>query len=320
MRIDSRELLAVGVLGNKSKIGDRIEILLRRGRTFSPRVSTSGIVSSALVLTALMLADAFVPRWIAFAQQAPQPAFEVASVKRNTSGGDWDTHSGPPESAAFRANNMTLKMLIRIAYRMKDSQISGGPGWIDSDRYDIAARPAENDLSADRSRLMLQRLLRERFRLALRREMRTIPVYALIASSRGLKPPKSTHASCVAFPAGSPPKPSAPGQTPSIPCGGFVTGPNLLEGGNISMSEFADVLGNMLDRPVVDKTGFTGTFTVRLDFNSEGLFGRHDDSNPDLTRPSIFSAIQEELGLKLEAQRSSAEVLIIDHVEKPDAN
>jgi uncharacterized protein (TIGR03435 family) len=86
------------------------------------------------------------------------------------------------------------------------------------------------------------------------------------------------------------------------------------------MSDFADVLGNMLDRPVVNKTGFTGTFTVRLDFNSEGILGRHDDSNPDLTRPSIFSAIQEELGLKLEGQRSPAEVLVIDHVEKPDAN
>jgi uncharacterized protein (TIGR03435 family) len=320
MRTESRELLAVGIFGSKSRFGDRIEVLLRRGRTFSPRTSAGGVVASALVLSGLMLAGAFAPRWIAFAQQSPQPSFEVASVKRNTSGGDWDTHSGPPESAGFRANNPTLKMLIKIAYRVKDSQISGGPGWIDSDRYDIAARPAESSLSADRSRLMLQALLEERFRLALRREMRTIPVYALIAGSGGLHLPKSTHTSCVEFPGGSPPTPSAPGQAPSIPCGGFVTGPNLLEGGNISMSEFADVLGNMLDRPVVDKTGFTGTFTVRLDFNSERIFGRHDDGDTDLSRPSIFTAIQEQLGLKLEAQRSSAEVLVIDHAEKPDAN
>jgi uncharacterized protein (TIGR03435 family) len=320
MRTKSRELLAVGIFGNKSRLGDRIEMLLRRGRTFSPRASAGGVVASAAVLGALMLASAFAPRWIAFAQQAPLPSFEVSSIKRNTSGGDWDTHSGPPESAGFRANNMTLKMLIKIAYRVKDSQISGGPGWIDSDRYDIAARPAESNLSADRSRLMLQALLEERFRLALRHEMRTIPVYALIATSGGLQIPKSTHTSCVEFPGGSPPTPSAAGQSPSIPCGGFVTGPNLLEGGNISMPEFVDVLGNMLDRPVVDKTGFTGTFTVRLDFNSEGIFGRHDDSNPDLSGPSIFTAIQEQLGLKLEAQRSSAEVLVIDHAEKPDAN
>jgi uncharacterized protein (TIGR03435 family) len=320
MRTESRELLAVGIFGSKSRIGDRIEILLRRGRTFSPRASTSGVTVSAIALGGLMLAGSLTPRWIAFAQQPARPTFEVASVKRNTSGGDWDTHSGPPESAGFRANNMTLKMLIKIAYRVKDSQISGRPGWIDSDRYDIAARPAENNLSADRSRLMLQVLLEERFRLALRREMRTIPVYALIASSGGLQLPKSIHTSCVEFPAGSPPTPSAPGQAPLIPCSGFVTGPNLLEGGNISMSEFVDVLGNMLDRPVVDKTGFTGTFTVRLDFNSEGIFGRHDDSNPDLSKPSIFTAIQEQLGLKLEAQKSSAEVLVIDHAEKPDAN
>ena len=320
MRTESRELLAVGIFGNKSRLGDRIEVLLRRGRTFSPRASAGGVVASAFVLSGLMLAGALAPRWIAFAQQAPQPSFEVSSVKRNTSGGDWDTHSGPPESAGFRANNMTLKMLIKIAYRVKDSQISGGPGWINSERYDIAAKPAENNVSADRSRLMLQALLEERFSLALHREMRTIPVYGLIATSGGLQLPKSTHASCVEFPAGSPPTPSAPGQAPSIPCGGFVTGPNLLEGGNVSMSEFVDVLGNMLDHPVVDKTGFSGTFTVRLDFNSEGIFGRRDDSNPDLSRPSIFTAVQEQLGLKLEAQRNSAEVLVIDHVEKPDAN
>jgi uncharacterized protein (TIGR03435 family) len=314
------EILASGIFGSNSRLGDRIEMLLRRGRTFSPQASVTGIAASAVVLSALLLAGSLAPHWIAFAQQAPQPSFEVASVKRNTSGGDWDTHSGPPESEGFRANNMTLKMLIKIAYRVKDSQISGGPGWIDSDRYDIAARPAENNFSADRSRLMLQALLEERFRLALRHEMRTIPVYALIAGNGGLQLPKSTHTSCVDFSAGSPPKPSAPGQAPSIPCGGFVTGPNLLEGGNISMSQFIDVLGNMLDRPVVDKTGFTGTFTVRLDFNSEGIFGRHDDSNPDLSRPSIFTAIQEQLGLRLEAQRSAAEVLVIDHAEKPDAN
>jgi uncharacterized protein (TIGR03435 family) len=314
------EILASGLFGSRSRIGDRIEMLLRRGRTFSPRASVTGIVASTVVLGSLVLIGSLTPRWIAFAQQAPRPSFEVASIKRNTSGGDWDTHTGPPESAGFRANNMTLKMLIKIAYRVKDAQISGGPGWIDSDRYDIAAKPAENNVSAERSRLMLQALLEERFRLALRRETRTIPVYALIANSGGLQLPKSTHTSCVEFPAGSPPTPSAPSQAPSIPCGGFVTGPNLLEGGNISMSEFVDVLGNMLDRPVVDKTGFSGTFTVRLDFNSEGIFGRHDDSNPDLSKPSIFAAIQEQLGLKLEAQRSSAEVLVIDHAEKPDAN
>ena len=314
------EMLASGLFGRGSRLGDRIEMLLRRGRTFSPRASAGGVAVSAAVLAGLMLAGSLAPRWIAFAQQAPQPSFEVASVKRNTSGGDWDTHSGPPDSAGFRANNMTLKMLIKIAYRVKDSQISGGPGWIDSDRYDIAARPAENNLSADRSRLMLQALLEERFRLALRREMRTIPVYALIASGGGLQLPKSTHTSCVEFSAGSPPTPSAPGQAPSIPCGGFVTGPNLLEGGNISMSEFIDVLGNMLDRPVVDKTGFTGTFTVRLDFNSEGIFGRHDDSNPDNPRPSIFTAIHEQLGLRLEPQKGPVEVLVINHVEKPDEN
>jgi uncharacterized protein (TIGR03435 family) len=320
MRTNTRELLAVGIFGGDSRIGDRIEILLRRGRTFSPRASAAGVTASAVVLGGLMVAGSLAPRWIAFAQQSPRLAFEVASVKRNTSRSDGESHSGPPQTALFKANNMSLRMLLEIAYKLKESQITGGPGWMDSERYDIEARPPEGTISADRSRLMLQALLEDRFRLALRRETRTIPVYALVAGSGGSRLPKSTERHCVEFPEGSPPTPSAPGQAPQIPCGGFVTSPNLLEGGNISMSEFVDVLGNMLERPVVDKTEFAGTFTVHLDFSSEGIFGLHDCGNPDQSRPSIFTAIQEQLGLKLESQKGPAEVLVIDHVEKPNAD
>ncbi len=288
MRTDTRELLAVGIFGSKSCLGDRIEMLLRRGRTFSPRASVGGVVASAVVLGGLMVAGSLAPRWIAFAQQSPRLAFEVASVKRNTSGRDGESHSGPPETIGFKAGNMSLRMLLEIAYKVKESQITGGPGWIDSDRYDIEARPPEGAISADRSRLMLQALLEDRFRLVLRRETRTISVYALNAGSGGIRLPKSTERHCVEFTAGSPPTPSAPGQAPPIPCGGFVTSPTLLEGGNISMPEFVDVLGNMLERPVVDKTGFAGTFTVHLDFSSEGIFGLHDSGNPDQSRLSPY--------------------------------
>jgi len=320
MPTESRELLAVGILVSGSKLGDRIEILLRRGRTFAPRASAASVAASALVLSGLTVAGSLAPRWIAFAQQSPRLTFEVASVRRNTGGSDGEWHTGPPDTARFQAGNMSLRMLLEIAYKVKDSQIAGGPGWIDSDRYDIEARPPEGTVTADRSRLMLQALQEDRFRLALRRETRAIPVYALVAGSGGIRVPKTTGGDCVDFPAGSPPTPSAPGLAPSIPCGGFVTSRNLLEGGNISMAEFVDALGNMLERPVVDRTGFTGKFTVRLDFSPEGVFGLHDDGNPDQSRPSIFTAIQEQLGLKLESKKGPAEVLVIDRVEKPDAN
>ncbi len=84
MRTESKELLAVGIFGNKSRLGDRIEMLLRRGRTFSPRASAGGVVASALVLSGIMLAGSLAPRWIAFAQQQPRWTFEVASIKPNT--------------------------------------------------------------------------------------------------------------------------------------------------------------------------------------------------------------------------------------------
>src|SRR5580704_14662931 len=86
MRTESRELLAVGIFGSKSRLGDRIESLLRRGRTFSPCASVAGIAVSIAGLAGLMLARSLVPSWIAFAQSAPQPSFEVASVKPNSSG------------------------------------------------------------------------------------------------------------------------------------------------------------------------------------------------------------------------------------------
>src|SRR5580692_8038874 len=99
MPTESRELLAVGILGSGSKLGDRIEILLRRGRTFAPRASAASVAASALVLSGLTVAGSLAPRWIAFAQQSPRLTFEVASVRRNTGGSDGEWHTGPPDTA-----------------------------------------------------------------------------------------------------------------------------------------------------------------------------------------------------------------------------
>lgn len=315
MRTDSREMLAVGMCGGRSRIGDRIETLLRRGRAFSTRISTKGLTAGAVVLSALMIASSLTPRWIAFAEAAPQrPTYEVVSIKRNRSGDQGDMHTGPPDAANFKARNMTLRMLLKIAYRVKDSQIVGGPAWTRSERYDVDAKPPEATTSAERSTLMLRSLLEDRFHLALRHETRSIPVYALKGAFRLLK---TNPVRCVEFGPNSPPVPHSPSEPPPTPCGGFISGPNLIEGGNISMGEFADVLGNFLDRPVVDRTGFTGRFTVRLDFSAEGTV---IPGETDSSLPSIFTAVEEQLGLKLEAQKSPADVLFIDRVEKPDAN
>jgi uncharacterized protein (TIGR03435 family) len=302
-------MLASGIFGRGSRIGDRIEALLRRGRAFSPRVSTKVVTAGAFVLGGLMLAGSLTPRWIAFAQAAPRLTFDVASVKRNTSGSDGMSHAGPPDAPGFSATNIDLRTLIEIAYQVKSSQIVGAPRWIDSGKFDIAAK-AGDSLSRDQSRQMLQSLLEDRFHLVLRHEMKPIPVYALSGKPRSLK---DSAGHCTPEPLVWP----ASGGTPPTPCGGFVIGPNLIVGGNISMPEFVDVLGNMLDRPVVDKTGFPGVFTVRLDFSA---LGTANNGSSDASRPSIFTAVQEQLGLKLEARKSPAEVLAIEHAEKPDAN
>jgi uncharacterized protein (TIGR03435 family) len=321
MRTDSRELLALEICGRAS-LGERIEMLLKRGRRFSPRASLTPVAAGGAVLLLFTIVSSFAPDWIAFAQQSDRPSFEVASIKRNTSGSDRVTYSGPPDSARFTATNIDLKTLVEIAYKVKDSQILEAPGWMHSERYDIAASPADRDPSADKSRLMLQKLLEDRFKLIVRREIRETPVYALLGSKSGLKLAGAMEGSCVAYGPHAPPAPpAAPGQNPPIPCAGFVTGPGLIESGKTSTAEFADVLANILDRPVIDKTGYTGTFSIRLEFTREGGADLSLDApGPDSYRPSIFTAIQEQLGLKLESQKALADVLVIDHAEKPDAN
>src|ERR1019366_1635234 len=128
-----------------------------------------------------------------------------------------------------------------------------------------------------------------------------------------------------------PPPPPAPGQFPPTPCGGFFMGPNRLEGGKIAMAQLVNALSNLLGRPVIDKTGFTGTFDVHLDFSREGTAGLGgggfgpaglpaDAANTDNPAPSIFTAVQEQLGLKLESQKAPGEILVIDHAEKASGN
>ena len=260
----------------------------------------------------------------------PRPEFEVASVKPNTSANGM-TMIRPPVGGRFNATNARLKMLISIAYKVQNFDISGGPGWIDSDGYDITAKAADGNIGIDQLRPMLQKLLEDRFRLKVHRETKDVPVYALLAGKNGPKLPEAKEGGCVAMQPDKPPPPPKPGQFPPTPCGGFFMGPNHLEGGKIGMEQFTGALSNILGRPVIDKTGFKGTFDVKLDFSPEGtnLGGRGgfgpppgapgDAGNAD-TAASIFTVIQDQLGLKLESQKGTGEILVIDHAEKPSEN
>jgi uncharacterized protein (TIGR03435 family) len=252
-----------------------------------------------------------------------RPEFEAASVKPNTAGGPVNIR--PPAGGRFTATNANLKMLIGLAYKEQPFAISGGPGWIDTDRYDVTAR-SESNIGLDQLRPMLQTLLEDRFKLLVHREAREAPVYALMAAKNGPKLPEAKEDGCAAFGPNSPlPPPPAPGQLPPTPCGAFFMSPNRLEGGKIAMAQLVSALSNILARPVIDKTGFTGTFDVHLDFSREGTAALGgglpaEAGNADNAPPSIFTAVQEQLGLKLESQKSSVQVLVIDHAEKASEN
>jgi uncharacterized protein (TIGR03435 family) len=218
---------------------------------------------------------------------------------------------------------MTLKLLMTIAYRVQDFQISGGPNWIGSDRFDIVAKAEEG--SNSKIPEMLQALLEDRFKLTLHRETKEMPIYALTVAKGGLKLHES-EGECPPRPSGPPPPP-VPGKMPSPPCGGMFMGRNQTAGNHITMEQLVINLSRTLGRTVIDKTGLTAKYDIKLEWTpdqSQVQFGpggpMPPPSEPENSGPSIYTALQEQLGLKLESQKGPVEVLIIDHVEQASAN
>jgi uncharacterized protein (TIGR03435 family) len=315
MRTESRELLAVGIFGGRSRTGDRIESLLKRGREFSPRVSIARLTASAAVLLTFVASAAFTPRWIAFAQDKDRTSFEVVSVKLDKS------DSGvvairPMVGGRFSAANVNLKLLISLAYGVRNSDISGGPGWMGSTAFDIEAK-ANGNPGRSQIRIMLQGLLEDRFKLAVRKESKNLSVYALTVAKGGPRLPEAREGKCAAFDSEKPLPLPAPGQTLPVPCGAFRLMPHeggrRLEAGAVSMPELTAALTQLLDRPVVDETAILETFDVHLDW-IPGL------PPADISGPSLFTAVQEQLGLKLESRKGPVDTVVIEHVEKPNAN
>jgi uncharacterized protein (TIGR03435 family) len=258
----------------------------------------------------------------------PRPEFEAASIKPNTAGGLINLR--PPVGGRFTATNATLKMLIDVAYKVRTYQLSGGPGWIDSEHYDLTAK-AEGNPNQDQVFLMLQKLLEDRFQLRLHHETKEMPVYALVVAKNGPKLKEFTESGCVPFdPDKPPPPPGQPFAAGAVPCGVFLMMGSALEATKTDMKQFASALTNMqeLGRPVIDKTGLTGTYAIHLEYAPVGRGGRGlgvagDGGQaplPDASGPSIFTALQEQLGLKLEPQKARIEILVIDHAEKPSEN
>jgi len=235
--------------------------------------------------TVLCLLVMLVPS-LSFGQTAPaNPAFEVASVKPSAPGGNGGGII--PGSTGLTARKATLLFCIQIAYDVQDYQVSG-PTWLSSEQYDIEAK-TDTPVGQEQLRLMLQTLLAERFKLVLHREERTRSVYTLVVGKDG---PKLTETK---------------GDGPS----GTTAEIGHLAFKAASMPVLARRLSQQLHEPVSDLTGLRGSYDFTLDW-------QQDDSVPG---PSLFTAVQEQLGLKLEARKTPVEVLVIDHAEKtPIAN
>ncbi len=248
-----------------------------------------------------------VPAVIWAQSPAARPEFDVASVKRNISG---DISRGMrPGVGRLSISNMTLRDLLMVAYQVRDFQISGGPSWIDSEHYDIEAKTDGNTAPRQMAEPMLQALLEDRFKLKVHRETKELPIYVLTAAKNGLKIQPAKEGSCVNP---EPGKPAAPGQRQSAFCGFHVIGRGRYDATHTGVPALATDLSSVLSRTVVDKTALTEAFDVHLRFAPEDA--------PDSTSPSIFTAVQEQLGLRLESGKGPVEVIVIDQVERPSEN
>ena len=260
------------------------------------------------------------------------PTFEVASVKPNKSGESF-VRIGNQPGGRFTATNVPLRLLIRNAYQIQDFQLIGAPDWVSSDRFDIVAK-AEGEVPPTAPggppgpiQFMLRALLAERFNLKMHSERRELPIYALIlARSDGklgaqLRP---AAVDCAAIQAGRrggpPPAPPQPGER--LPCG-IRVGPGQLTGGSMPMSQLATLLAPFVQRVVVDRTGLTGNFDFDLTWTPDQIpQGPPPAGAPllppvDPNGPSILTAVQEQLGLKLDSTNGPVDVLVVDRVEQP---
>jgi uncharacterized protein (TIGR03435 family) len=229
---------------------------------------------------------------------SPAKPFEVATIKVNNSGGN-NGVSGRggqirPSKGQIAMENVTLWKALGFAYGIgedKDYAITG-PAWLKTERYDIVGK-IPPDATFEQMRRMLQATLTQRFKLVLHQETKEMPIYALVVARDGLKI-----------------KETEPGRS------GFSFGKGHIEAKAGALTAFADRLSQMLDRPVIDYTSTPGAFNFTLDWSPDLSMTNPTEESTGPAGPSIFTAVQQQLGLRLEARRGPVEVLVIDRGEK----
>jgi uncharacterized protein (TIGR03435 family) len=310
---------APAIAANGGELLGRIRRVL--GREERASRSLGSIAAAGLLL---FIAGAAAGVSLYAAQEAAAPAFDVASIKRDVSGERMKFAVWFP---TFHVERQTLEELVRLAYHVHDFQITGGPSWINSDLYNIDANaegtPSIKQEYAVLQARRLQTLLRDRFHLTIHRETKELPTYELTAAKGGpknLQTPK-----CVQRQPGD--FTIAPGKYCGLMGGSMAAG--RLQASGATMAGLAGSLSAMLSRTVEDKTGIAGEFDFLLTFtpdspavpSPDGAAPRASDSSAATDRgPDIFTAIQEQLGLKLVSAKGPVEILVIDHAERPSEN
>jgi bla regulator protein BlaR1 len=249
----------------------------------------------------------------AFAQ--PPETFEVASINLGDplqSGTSYRTEPG----GSLKVEGATLKSLILFAYDLREFQLQGATGWMTADRYTILAKgempggpqtyqqmnDAQRKAAAALIRKRLQALLAERFQLATHRETKDLPLYAVVVAKDGVKMQPNTS------PDGSPQS--------------MTTGRGIFKAERASPDQIAQALAGLTRRPVQDHTGLQGFYNLKMEWTPEAAAAApgSDERPVETSGPSLFTALQEQLGLKLESRKGPIEILIIDRAERPSAN
>jgi len=242
------------------------------------------------------------------------PVFDVVAIHENKSPSDNMTIRWGGD--AFVAENTDLISLLMNAYGIRPDLISGIPGWANSTRFDVNAKVSDPDadalkkLSREQRRTMMLALLNDRFHLRAHIEVKTLPVYDLVIAKGGPKLKED-----VAAPATSP----DPAKTPlNLKPGNFMISNSQMTGVAVPIATLAPNLAFQVQRNVIDKTGLTGKYDINLKWTPTELQGK--TTATDNNAPDLFTALQEQLGLKLEPSKGPVDTLVIDHVERPSEN
>lgn len=232
---------------------------------------------------------------VASALPAQPREFEVASIRLSQSQPNAGTSFNVFPGGRIRITNEPVKLLIRTAFQLQNSQIAGGPSWIETDRYDVEAKTDEAlKLTPGALSPLLRALLTTRFGLQFHRETRELPVAALVLDKNG---PKL--------------KPKKEDETSGMSTHGGVAHSELVATA-ATLESLAAYVGNRLGRLVIDKTGLAGEYDFTLEFSS--------DDKPDNTTPDLVTALRSQLGLRLESQKAPVEILVIDRLQRPTDN